>query len=109
MSYPGQIMISLLTYYQQHASPSENMTRTELVAVAALDSEHSAKSLLEECSASTTPTVMEVPESEINHTALEVSNLIHGTAFSYGFPDARMTWKPKYDYSEQHGWTLSGI
>lgn len=46
-----------------------------------------------------------VPNPESNRAALEVSNMIHGTAFSFGFPDARSTWKPKYHFSELHGWT----
>lgn len=48
--------------------------------------------------------VIEVPDSESKRAALHVSNIIHGTAFSYGHPDARTTWKPTYHFSELDGW-----
>jgi len=47
---------------------------------------------------------IEVPDSESKRAALHVSNIIHGTAFSYGHPDARTTWKPNYHFSEMDGW-----
>lgn len=73
------------------------------LSIAGLDSAHT--SLLEKFGTMSTPLVTMIPESALNHKAVEVSNIIHGTAFSYGFPDARATWKPRYHYSELDGWT----
>jgi hypothetical protein len=53
----------------------------------------------------TLPAVMDIPNSEAKCMALQVSNIIHGMAFSFGNPDARSTWKPNYHFSEPHGWT----
>jgi len=55
------------------------------------------------------PVVMEFgtlkePDPETQRVALETSNYIHGTAFSFGHPDPRTSWKPKYNYSEVDGW-----
>lgn len=81
------------------------MSKAEQVSVPPLDPEHPSTSLLEKSASLTTPAYMEA-QSEMYRTALEVSNIIHGTAFSFGFPDARATWKPKYRYSEIDGWDI---
>jgi len=80
------------------------MSKAEQVSIISLDLEHPSMSLFENSAALTTLPPMEVLDWELNHTALEVLKLIHGTAFSLGFPDAWTTWKPKFHYSEVDGW-----
>ncbi|GJJ06599.1 hypothetical protein Clacol_000792 [Clathrus columnatus] len=50
-----------------------------------------------------------IEETEVAQSALKISNLIHGTAFSFGHPDARTSWKPRYRYDESLGWVSEPV
>ena len=103
-SYSSRVIkLADLGGFQQFKPSSVTMSRVEQFSALALSSKHSSTSLPEKRAPLTTPVHMGAG-SELHRTALEVSNLIHGTAFSFGFPDARATWKPKYHYSELDGW-----